>query len=318
MAKVLVTARLPGDAAQLLRARHEVDLYQGPLPLPRAEFLERIRDVQGLLCLLSEPIDAEVLGAAPRLKVIANYAVGTNNIDLELARSRGIRVCNTPDVLTETTAELAFALTLAVCRRIVEGDAFVRAGKFTGWEPELYLGRDVFGATAGVVGMGRIGQAYARRARACGASILYCNRSRLSGEVEAPLGAEHVPLEELLAESDFVSLHCPLTKETTHLLSATRLALMKPTAYLINTARGPVVDETALVAALRSGKLAGAGLDVFEREPQLAEGLAQLPNVVLAPHTGSATVKTRTRMAQMCARDILAVLAGEEPANPVV
>lgn len=318
MAKILVTSKLPGDAADLLRAGHKVDLYEGPLPLPRVQLLEKIRDAEGLLCLLSEPIDAEVLDAAPKLKVIANYAVGTNNIDLKLAKSRGIRVCNTPDVLTETTAELAFALTLAACRRIVEGDAFVREGKFTGWEPELLLGRDVHGATVGVVGMGRIGQAYARRAKACGASILYYNRTRLPGEIETPLGAERVELGELLAESDFVSLHCPLTPETTHLISSERLARMKPTAYLINTARGPVVDEAALVAALQNGKLAGAGLDVFEREPQLAEGLATLPNVVLAPHTGSASIKTRTRMAQMCARDILAVLSGNEPANPVV
>lgn len=318
MARILVTAKLPGDAAELLRAAHEVDLYGGPLPLPRAELLERVRQADALLCLLSEPIDAEVFDAAPGLKVVANYAVGTNNIDLELARKRGIRVCNTPDVLTETTAELAFALTLAACRRIVEGDSFVRAGHFTGWAPELFLGRDVYGSTVGVIGMGRIGQAYARRAKACGASVLYYNRSRLPGEIEDPLGAELVTIDELLQESDFVSLHCPLTPETRGLLDAERLALMKPTAYLINTARGPVVDEAALVAALREGKLAGAGLDVYEREPELAEGLAQLENVVLAPHTGSATIKTRSRMAKMCAQDILSVLEGNEPKHPVV
>lgn len=318
MARILVTATLPGDALDLLRTAHEVDLYDGPLPMPRAQLLERVADAEGLLCLLSEPINAEVLDAAPNLKVIANYAVGTNNVDLELAGSRGIRVCNTPDVLTETTAELAFALTLAVCRRIVEGDRFVRAGHFTGWEPELYLGRDVHGATVGVVGMGRIGRAYARRAKACGARILYHNRSRLSGETEDALGAKPAELEELLGESDFVSLHCPLTPETKGLLSAERLALMKPTAYLINTARGPVVDEHALVNALKSGKLAGAGLDVYEREPELAQGLAELNNVLLAPHTGSATIATRTEMARMCARDILAVLSGKEPVHPVV
>lgn len=318
MARVLVTATLPGDALDLLRAAHEVDLYEGPLPMPREKLLERVAAAEGLLCLLSEPINAEVFNAGPNLKVIANYAVGTNNIDLELARSRGIRVCNTPDVLTETTAELAFALTLAVCRRIVEGDRFVREGHFTGWEPELYLGRDVYGATVGVIGMGRIGRAYARRAKACGARILYHNRSRLPGEIEGTLGAQPVELETLLGESDFVSLHCPLTPETKGLLSAERLALMKPTAYLINTARGPVVDEAALVSALKSSKLAGAGLDVYEREPELAQGLAELNNVVLAPHTGSATIATRTEMARMCARDILAVLSGKEPEHPVV
>jgi len=318
MARVLVTARLPGDAAALLAREHEVDHYEGPLPLPRSELFRRVEGVEGLLCLLSEKIDREVMDRAPSLKVIANYAVGTDNVDLALAKERGIGVCNTPGVLTETTAELAFALLLSLSRRIVEGDKFVREGRFTGWEPDLLLGRDIFGAQVGVVGMGRIGQAFARRAKACGARILYTNRGRLPPEQEGPLEARLVPLDDLVRESDFISVHCPLTKETRGLFSRERLLRMKPTAYLINTGRGPVVDEAALVEVLREGKIAGAALDVYEKEPQLAPGLAGLSNVVLVPHLGSASVATREEMARMCARDILAVLAGQKPANKVV
>ncbi len=318
MARVLVTARLPGDAEGLLRREHQVDQYEGPLPLPRAELLGRLEGASGLLCMLSEKIDREVMDRAPFLKVIANYAVGTDNIDLALAKERGIGVCNTPGVLTETTAELAFALLLSLSRRIVEGDKFVREGRFTGWEPALLLGRDLLGAQVGVVGMGRIGQAFARRAKACGAGILYTNRKRLAAEQESPLDARLVPLDNLVRESDFISIHCPLTSETRGLFSRERLLQMKPTAYLINTGRGPVVDENALVEVLRAGKIAGAALDVYEREPQLAPGLAELSNVVLAPHLGSASVATREEMARMCARDILAVLAGREARNRVV
>ncbi len=316
--KVLVTSPLPGDAIELLRKEHEVDLYKGPEPLPREEMRRRIAGASALLCLLSEKIDAEIMDAAPDLKVIANYAVGTDNVDLAHARKRGIHVCNTPGVLTESTAELAFALLLAVSRRIVEGDKFVREGKFTGWAPSLFLGRDLYGSTVGVIGMGRIGQAFARRAKACGAKILYFNRHKLPADVEKTLEAKLVTVDELLRESDFVSLHCPLTPETRGLLSREKLLTMKPTAYLINTARGPVVDEKALVDLLRQGKLAGAGFDVYEEEPKLAPGLIDLPNVVLAPHVGSATIGTRSEMARLCARAITDVLAGREPKSAVV
>ncbi|MEW6777841.1 MAG: D-glycerate dehydrogenase [Bdellovibrionota bacterium] len=312
-----MTSPLPGDAVELLRQEHEVDLYEGPEPLPREEMRRRIAGASALLCLLSEKIDAEIMGAAPNLKVIANYAVGTDNVDLAHARRRGIRVCNTPGVLTESTAELAFALLLAVSRRIVEGDKFVREGKFTGWAPSLFLGRDLYGSTVGVIGMGRIGQAFARRAKACGAKIIYFNRHKLPADIEKALEAKLVTVDELLRESDFVSLHCPLTPETRGLLSREKLLTMKPTAYLINTARGPVVDEKALVELLRQGKLAGAGFDVYENEPKLAPGLTELPNVVLAPHVGSATIGTRSEMARMCARAIIDVLAGREPKNAV-
>jgi glyoxylate reductase len=258
-----------------------------------------------LLCLLTDRIDAEFLARAPRLRIVANLAVGTDNIDLAAARARGVAVSNTPDVLTDATADLAFALLLAAARRLPWADRYVRGGGFTGWRPDLGLGLDVTGRTLGIVGFGRIGRAVAERARGFRMEVLWNGR------------AGGVPLDELLARSDFVSLHAPLTPETRHLIGARELRRMRPHAVLVNTARGPLVDEAALVHALREGWIAGAGLDVFEREPALAPGLADLPQVVLAPHIGSATPATRDRMAEIAAENIIAVLRGEPIPNRV-
>ena len=256
-------------------------------------------------------------GPGPRLKMIANLGVGYNNIDVRAATARGIPVSNTPGVLTEATADLAFTLLLAVARRVVEGDRRVRAGEFKFWAPFLFLCREVSGKTLGIVGMGRIGKAVARRARGFDMPVLYHNRSRLESDEEDRLGARHASLDELLQQSDFVSLHVPLTAQTTHLIGGEQLAAMKPTAYLINTARGPVVNEQALLEALQARRIAGAALDVYENEPALTPGLTLLDNVVLLPHVGSATLETRTRMAAMAAQNLIAGLSGQTPPNVV-
>jgi glyoxylate reductase len=265
-----------------------------------------VEECDALLCLLTDRIDAPLLDRARRLRIVANLAVGTDNIDLAAARARGIAVSNTPDVLTDATADLAFALLLAAARRLAWADRYVRGGGFTGWRPDVGLGLDVTGRTLGIVGAGRIGRAVAERARGFRMNVLFCSRS--GGDVGK---------DELLARSDFVSLHAPLTPETRHWIGEPELRRMKPTAVLVNTARGPLVDETALVRALREGWIAGAGLDVFEREPALAKGLVDLPNVVLAPHVGSATVATRDRMAEVAAANIVAALAGKPIPNRV-
>src|SRR5690606_4745829 len=258
----------------------------------KEEVIEGVRGKDALLCLLTEEITAEVMDAAPNLKVISNYAVGYNNIDVEAATARGIVVTNTPGVLTETTADFAWALLMAVARRVVEADRFTRAGKFQGWGPLLLLGSDVYGKCLGVIGMGRIGQAIARRARGFDMRVLYYNRRRVDPAIENELQATYASLDELLQEADYVVLTVPLTPETHHLIGPRELAMMKPTAYLINPARGPVVDEKALVEALKSRTIAGAALDVFEEEPKLTPGLTELDNVVLAPHIASATTET--------------------------
>jgi glyoxylate reductase len=259
-----------------------------------------------LLCLLTDRIDAVLLDSVPGLKIVANMAVGTDNVDLEAARARGIAVSNTPDVLTDATADLAMALLLAAARGLVFGDRIVRSGSFTGWRPDLGVGLDVAGATLGIVGAGRIGRALAERATGFRMNVL------LRGRSGSP------SLDELLEQSDFVSLHCPLTEDTRHLIGETELRRMKTTAVLINTARGPIVDEAALVRALRAGWIHAAALDVFEREPALEPGLAELGNVTLAPHVGSATVQTRDRMAEVAASNVVACLAGDPLPTPVV
>jgi glyoxylate reductase len=288
-----------------LRQAHEVDLWPDPDPPPRPELLERSAEADALLTILTERIDAELMDAAPNLKAIANYAVGTDNIDVEAATARGIPVGNTPDVLTETTAELAFGLMLAVARRLVEADAYVRAGRWGEWSPDLLLGRDLHGATLGIVGFGRIGKAVARRAEGFGMTVLH-----------------GIPLNDLLERSDFVSLHAPLTPDTHGLIGAAELGRMKPTASLINTARGPLVDTMALERALREGEIAGAGLDVTDPEPLPADHpLLRAPNLVVAPHIGSASHRTREAMADMAVDNLLAALAGERMphcANPEV
>lgn len=285
--------------------------------LRRSELLERLPGARGLIALLTDTIDTELLDAGGALEVVANFAVGYDNVDLAAATERGVVVTNTPDVLTEATADFAFALLLAAARRIVEGDALVRGGGWTGWHPKQHLGADVGGATLGIVGLGRIGQAVARRAAGFGMTVLAAAR-----DGAAPRdGIARVPLEELLARSDFVSLHCPLTPETHHVIDAAALAAMKPSAILVNTARGPCVDEDALVAALDRGALAGAGLDVFEDEPAVHPGLLASQRVVLAPHAGSATYTARRRMGEICANAVADVLAGRRPptvVNPAV
>ena len=315
--KVLVTRKLPGGVVESLRGEFEVVLNPHERDLSYEELIRMSEGCAGVLSTLSDRLDENCIEHnAEHLKVISNYAVGYNNIDLKAAKKYGIAVTNTPGVLTETTADLAWALIMAVSRRIVEADRYTRQGKFDGWAPELFLGNDVHGKTLGIVGLGRIGSAVARRAAGFEMRIIYYDRSR-NPKAESSLGCRFVELDELLAAADFVSLHTPLTPETHHLIDARRLGLMKPTAYLINTARGPVVDEDALVRSLAENQIAGAGFDVYEEEPKLHPKLAELENTVLLPHIGSGTTATRTHMAEMAAANLTAVLRGQKPAHPV-
>jgi glyoxylate reductase len=313
--KVLVTRDLPGDAISRLRERFQVDLPTPDEEINHGRLVEHLVDKQGLLCLLTDRIDAEVLANAPLLKVISVCAVGYNNVDVKEATRRGILVTNTPGVLRETTADLAWALLLAAARRIPEGDRMVRSGRFGGWSPSLLLGHDVHGKTLGIIGMGDIGTAVARRAAGFGMRILYHNRN--PSPLAAEVGAEMVSLDHLLSNADFVSLHVPLSQSTRHLIGKRELDMMKPTAILINVSRGEVIDEAALVEALKKGWIASAGLDVFENEPRMAEGLVELDNVVLTPHIGSASVETRERMAQMAVKDLVDGLEGRRPPHLV-
>ena len=318
MTRIVVTRRLPGPALRALSEAGAVTIGAEEQDMPRAELLAAARGATALVTTLTDMVDAELLDAAgPVLRVVSNYAVGYNNIAVDEATRRGVAVTNTPDVLTEATAEFTWALLLAVCRRLAEGDALLRRGETWAWAPEFMLGTDVYGKTLGLVGLGRIGQAVARRARPFGMSVLYHGRHAADSTLETELGARHVTLDALLSQADVVSLHVPYSDRTRHLIGARELGLMKRTAYLINTSRGAVVDEVALVRALRSGTIAGAGLDVYEREPELSAGLNTLPNTVLAPHLGSATLETRTRMATLAADNVLAVLRGERPPSLV-
>jgi glyoxylate reductase len=278
--------------------------------LSKEELLAGTRGNDGLLCLLTDTIDAEVLDLQPRLKVVSNYAVGFNNVDVAAATARGIPVTNTPGVLTETTADFAWTLLMATARRVVEADRFTREGRFTQWEPMLLLGTDIHGKTLGLVGAGRIGLAMARRAGGFGMTVLYHDVHDPPADLVQELGLHKVSLDDLLQRADYVSIHAPYMPATHHLIGAAELARMRPDAYLINTARGPLVDEAALVEALRRRRIAGAGLDVYEHEPALAPGLAELPNVVLAPHIASASLATRTRMGMVAVENLLAVLNG--------
>jgi glyoxylate reductase len=315
---VLVTRPLPAPGAGPLRAAGlHVEQWPADEPPAPAALRAAVTGRSAVLCMLTERIDAAVLDAAgPGLRVVANLAVGYDNIDVAAAAERGIVVTNTPDVLTEATADLTWALLLAAARRVLEGDALVRQGRWEGWSPTQLLGATVHGRTLGIVGLGTIGTAVARRARGFGMAVQYCNRG-VNERAEAELGAHRVGLDELLATSDVISLHAPLNDQSHHLIDAPALARMKPSAVLVNTARGPLVDEDALVAALRDGAIAAAGLDVYEREPRLAAGLAGLPNAVLAPHVGSATTEARGAMVRLCCENILAVLAGRPPLTPV-
>jgi len=315
--KILISMGLLRESIELARSRAEVDLHAGDDPLPKAELMARLKDKEGLVCQITDTIDAEVLGAAARLKVVANVAVGYNNIDVAAAHRRGIVVTNTPDVLTDTTADFAWALLMATARRVVEADGYVRAGRWHRWEFLRLLGGDVHGKTLGVIGFGRIGRAVARRALGFDMRVLYCDTVRADAAAEAELRATFVDKAVLLRESDFVTLHSLLTPETRHLIDAEALRAMKPSAYLINAARGPIVDEAALVRALTERWIAGAGLDVFEAEPTVHPGLLRLDNVVLAPHIASASEATRHKMATLAVENCLAVLDGRPPLTPV-
>ncbi|GAB4314596.1 glyoxylate reductase [Pseudothermotoga elfii] len=316
--KVFVTAQIPDEGLKMISQHCEMQIGNYDGVLPKDVLIDKVKGVDGILCLLADVIDRDVMEAAGKqLKVIANYAVGYNNIDIEEATKRGIMVTNTPGVLTETTADLAWALMMSIARRIVESDKFVREGKFNGWQPMLMLGTDIYGATLGVVGFGRIGQAVARRASGFNMRVLYYSRKRAPEDVEKQLNASFVDLSTLLRESDFVTLHLPLTKETYHLIGEEELRMMKKEAYLINTARGPVIDEKALVKALKNKWIRGAALDVFEKEPQIEPELLELDNVILTPHIGSASYTTRTKMSVMAAENLVKALYGEIPPNLV-
>ena len=313
--RVLVAREIPEAG---LRPLEDFDVtVLSERPPERDELLEAARNAAGILSTVTEKIDAELMDAAGEdLKVVANMAVGYDNVDVDVAWERGVVVTNTPGVLDETTADTAFMLLLAAARRLGEGERIVRAGKWEAWGPKMLTGPDVWGKRLGILGLGGIGQAVARRAKGFGMEILYHNRSRKE-EAEKELDARYVALDELLRACDFFSIHTPLTRETTHLIGASEFEKMKPEAVLVNTSRGPVVDEAALVDALENGRIFAAGLDVFEEEPKVHPGLLELENVVLAPHIGSASVETRDKMAAMAAEDLRAVLRGERPKNPV-
>jgi len=311
--KILVTGRLPDEIMAQLSATCDMEANREDRPMDRKRVLEKIADREGLLSVITDNVDAELMDRAPGLKIISNLAVGTNNIDVAAATARGIVVTNTPGVTTEPTADLTLGLILAVARRIVEEDRLTREGKFQFWAPMLFLGRSVAGKTLGIIGFGAIGQAVAKRARGFGMRILYHQRRRLDESSEREKGIEYADFGRLLAESDFVSLHVPLTEKTRHLIGTGELRQMKPSAFLINASRGPVVNEKELVEALRTDVIAGAGLDVYENEPALTPGLTDLPNVVLTPHVGSGTIEDRTLMARMATENLLAGLKGEIP-----
>lgn len=313
-----VTNRLPASAVELLRQAGEARLDEREAAIPRADLLELVAGADAVLTLLHDRVDAELLDAAgPQLRCVANVAVGFDNVDLEAARERDVVVTNTPGVLDDATADLTLALLLAATRRLAEGERLVRSGRPWSWGMSFMLGSSLRGKLLGIVGLGGIGRRVAERARAFGLEIAYHSRHPAPTEVEAALGARRMPLEQLLREADVVSLHCPLTPETRHLIGARELEAMKESAVLVNAARGPIVDERALAEALGAGRIAAAGLDVYEHEPQVEQRLLGLDNVVLAPHLGSATVETRAAMAELAARNAISVLRGEEPLTPV-
>ena len=318
MARVVVTGRIPGEAIDALRAEHDVDAWDEPTPISREELLRRVVGAEAIVTLLTERVDGELLDAAgSQLAVVANVAVGFNNIDVGACSERGVIATNTPGVLTDATADIAMALILMTTRRIGEGERVIRSQQPWQWGMFFMLGTSIQGRRLGVIGMGQIGVAVARRARAFGMTVSYSNRRPIGDDLAAELDCERLDLDELLATSDVVSLHCPYSPATHHLIGSAQLARMRPGAHLINTARGPIVDEGALVEALSAGVIAGAGLDVFEEEPKVHPGLLELDNVVLIPHLGSATIETRTAMAMLAADNARAVLRGAPPLTPI-
>lgn len=315
--RIFSTRALPPQVMIELKRRFRLKWNQRDRPLSRRELLLAVRNADGLIAMLSDPIDSAVMAAAPKLRIIANYAVGYNNIDIAAASRCEIDVTNTPGVLTEATADLTWALILATARRLPEGEALVRTGRWTGWAPTQLVGGDIYGKTIGIIGMGRIGQAVARRAQGFAMDIIYYSRNRLPLIKEIVLGAGYHPLKRLLQEADVVTLHLPLTKESHHLIDGAALRMMKPTAFLINTARGPVVEQAALMRALKEKRIAGAGLDVYEDEPRVPPGLRRLTNVVLLPHLGSASRETRIRMGMMVIDNLVARFSERQPPNKV-
>ncbi len=321
MPRIFVARRVPDAGLNLLYdafGKGNVEVFPHDRIIGREELLAAVKGVDAILPILTDKIDGDVLDAVgPQLKIVANFAVGYNNIDVPAATVRKVPVTNTPGVLTDTTADLTFALILSVARRMGEGERMVRARQWPGWGPMQLMGSDVFGKTLGIFGMGRIGQAVAKRATGFDMKVLYTNRKPLDAALEKQFNARYVDKATLLAESDFLSIHCPLMPETTHAFGAAEFSAMKKSSYLINTSRGPVVDEAALVTALKNGDIAGAGLDVYEHEPKLHEGLYDCENAVIAPHLGSATLETRGKMASIAATNIIARLRGERPPNCV-
>ncbi|WP_088071383.1 2-hydroxyacid dehydrogenase family protein [Gottfriedia luciferensis] len=316
MARILVTGKIPEIAEQLLK-NHDVTVYDNEKLITEDELCELVGEVDAILSLLSTPISKKVIDAAKNVKIIANYGAGFNNIDVSYATSKGIHVTNTPFVSTDATAELTFAILLAVSRRIVEGDELCRKRGFDGWAPLFFRGTEVSGKTLGIFGFGNIGQAVAKRARAFNMKIIYHQPRQLSKEFEQELNANYVSFEELIKASDYITLHCPYKPELHHLFGKDEFSKMKDTAYFINAARGPLVNEQELVNALKNGAISGAALDVFEFEPEITEELKSLSNVVLTPHIGNATYETRDAMSEVAAKNIIEIVAGRPPISPV-
>lgn len=312
--KIFVTRRIPELGLKKLREKCEVEINSLNRALTKKEIIEGLRGKDALYCLLTDTIDEEIIISNPNLRIIANYAVGYENIDVKAATENGVAVTNTPGVLTDTTADLAWSLILSVSRRIIEADRFTRKGEFKGWDPLLFLGGDIYRKTLGIVGAGRIGTAVAKRSRGFEMKVLYFD-IRANKEIEKGVGAHRVSLAQLLKNSDFISVHIPLSEKTHHLIGEKEFELMKPNSYLINTSRGPIVDEKALVRVLKQKRIAGAGLDVYEKEPKLTLGLTELDNIVLLPHIGSASYETRNQMALLAAENCLAALEGKVPSH---